>query len=347
MNRIMVVDDEAVITSQLEERLNTVGYDVVGRAASGEEAVALARNLTPDLILMDIVMPGKVDGIAAAEIINGELDIPVIFLTAYASTDILEKAKVVEPFGYIIKPFDVVNLKASIDIALYKKEREKELKNSYATHRISMESSLKEKEIMIKEINHRIKNNLQTISSLMQLKARSINNSDVQEILNDFVNRINAVSLIHDNLYQSSNLNEIDFAGYIKNLISELFYIHGVDKQRIALNMDIERIFLDLKSSVICGLIMIELVTNALKYAFPETRKEGAIQIDFSCKNQNNYFLGVCDDGIGIPCEKDLESPGTLGYQLIEALVRQMKGTFSVFRENGTRVEIKWAQVTG
>lgn len=347
VNRIMVVDDEAIITSQLEERLNTVGYDVVGRASSGMEAVEMALNLIPDLILMDIVMPGEIDGIRAVEIINGELDIPVIFLTSYASTEFLEKAKKVEPFGYILKPFDVLSLKASIDIALYKKEKEKQRKNSLSDYRKSIESSLEEKDLLIREINHRVKNNLQTISSLMHLKSRKTNNQIVHEIFDDFVNRINAVSLIHDNLYHSSNLNAIDFAGYIKNLMAELFHVYGVDEQLITLNMEIEKIFLDLKLSVICGLIMIELVTNALKYAFPGPHKEGAIQIDFSRQNENYYFLGVRDDGIGIPGEIDLGSKETLGLQLIQSLVKQIQGTLNVSRDNGTCVKIQWAHRAG
>ena len=126
MARLLIVDDEAIITMQLEERLTAMGYTVVGMAASGEEAVEKARGFTPDLILMDIVMPGKVNGIQAARIIRTELDIPVVFVTSYADDKILEEAKHVRPYGYIVKPFDELGLKATIEVALFRKQIERE-----------------------------------------------------------------------------------------------------------------------------------------------------------------------------------------------------------------------------
>jgi AmiR/NasT family two-component response regulator len=129
MHRILVVDDEVVISTQLEEHLTAMGYEVVGRAASGEEAVEHAKHLKPDLILMDIVMPGEIDGISAAGTIRTELDIPVIFLTAYADDKFVERAKNVEPMGYILKPFREEEVKAAIEVALYRKASERRLRD--------------------------------------------------------------------------------------------------------------------------------------------------------------------------------------------------------------------------
>lgn len=126
MSDVLIVDDEAIITMQLEERLTKMGYSVVGMAASGEEAVAKAKTARPDLILMDIVMPGKINGIDAAKIITDELDIPVVFVTSYADDTIIEKAKHVRPYGYIVKPFDELGLKAAIEVALFRKQLERE-----------------------------------------------------------------------------------------------------------------------------------------------------------------------------------------------------------------------------
>lgn len=140
MPKIMVVDDEAVITLQLEERLTRMGYEVVGSASSGEEAVDMARRLRPDLILMDIVMPGRLDGIEAAELIKAEMDISVIFLTAYADDKIVKRAKSVEPLGYIVKPFRETELQAMIEVALYKKEMERKLQASELRYRTLFES---------------------------------------------------------------------------------------------------------------------------------------------------------------------------------------------------------------
>ncbi|MFZ0006112.1 MAG: response regulator [Methanoregula sp.] len=132
MSKVLVVDDEAIITMQLEERLHAMGYTVVGMAASGEDAIEKARRLSPDLVLMDIVMPGKLNGVEAAQVIVGELDIPVIFITSYADDTIIEKAKQVRPYGYILKPFNELELKAAVEIALFRKASEEEIKKKAA-----------------------------------------------------------------------------------------------------------------------------------------------------------------------------------------------------------------------
>ena len=126
MSNILVVDDEAIIMMQLEERLTAMGYTIAGMAASGEEAIEKARSARPDLVLMDIVMPGKMNGIEAAKIINGELNIPVVFVTSYADDVIIQKAKSVRPYGYIVKPFNELEIKAAIEVALFRKAAETE-----------------------------------------------------------------------------------------------------------------------------------------------------------------------------------------------------------------------------
>jgi CheY-like chemotaxis protein len=104
--RILIVEDERIVSMDMQRRLKNLGYDVVGAAVSGEEAIHKAETYRPDLVLMDIMLEGQMDGIEAAEIVRGRLDIPVIYLTAYADTPTLERAKVTEPFGYILKPFE-------------------------------------------------------------------------------------------------------------------------------------------------------------------------------------------------------------------------------------------------
>ena len=131
MHKIMIVDDEAVITTQLEERLTSMGYEVAGMASSGEESIEMAQRLKPDLILMDIVMRGKIDGIAAAQIIKEKQDIPVIFLTGYTENHFIGRAKHVEPYGYIVKPFQEREIKASIEVALHKKQMEEALHKAH------------------------------------------------------------------------------------------------------------------------------------------------------------------------------------------------------------------------
>jgi PAS domain S-box-containing protein len=141
MNRIMLVDDEAIITMQLEKRLASMGYEVVGIASSGEQSLHLARELKPDLVLMDIVMPGDVDGIEAASRIRSELDIPIVFLTAFADETYLERAKGADPFGYLVKPFHEKEVHASIEVALHRGMIEKRFRDRERLYRKIMEKA--------------------------------------------------------------------------------------------------------------------------------------------------------------------------------------------------------------
>jgi len=131
MNRLIIADDEVIISTQLEEFLKTKGFDIVGIATSGIQAVAMAKELMPDLMLMDIVMPGELDGISAASKINRELKIPVIFLTAYADEEMINRAKHIGPFGYVLKPIQPQQILAAIEIALHKQNMEQKLQEAH------------------------------------------------------------------------------------------------------------------------------------------------------------------------------------------------------------------------
>jgi len=131
MNRLIIADDEVIISTQLEEFLVTKGFDIVGIATSGLQAVSMAKELMPDLMLMDIVMPGELDGISAAAKINRELKIPVIFLTAYADEEMIQRAKPIGPFGYVLKPIQEQQILAAIEIALHKKNMEQRLQEAH------------------------------------------------------------------------------------------------------------------------------------------------------------------------------------------------------------------------
>ncbi len=170
MQRLMLVDDEAIITTQLNERLTSMGYDVVGTASSGEDAVEMARRLKPDIILMDIVMPGKLDGIDASEIIKKELDIPVIFLTGH-NGKFLMRAKKVEPLGYITKPYRERQLRAAIEIAICKKEMEIGLRKSHDMLEERIEKCFTELMQTNERLRHEIEGHMQAVQELREREA--------------------------------------------------------------------------------------------------------------------------------------------------------------------------------
>ncbi|NMX21266.1 PAS sensor protein [ANME-1 cluster archaeon GoMg4] len=177
MNKILVVEDESIIAMELEAHLTSMDYEVVGRASSGVEAIAKARELRPDLILMDIVMPGEKNGIEASEEIKSEMDVPIIFVTAYADEEFIKRAKTVEPFGYIVKPYEDRELRAAIEIALYKKEMEEARKR--AEEKVKEAGRLREH--FLKETSHRIITPVTIIGGCAQLLLESNNLDDAKK----------------------------------------------------------------------------------------------------------------------------------------------------------------------
>ena len=131
MTKFLIADDDFTIGMQIEEMITALGYDVVGQAGSGQEAVEMARDLRPDIILMDVVMPGELNGIKAAEKIKAELDVPIVFISGHGELDYIQEAKQIEPYGYVMKPFDENEIKAFVEIALHKHKMEKQLKQAH------------------------------------------------------------------------------------------------------------------------------------------------------------------------------------------------------------------------
>ncbi len=198
-----------------------------------------------------------------------------------------------------------------------------------------LKSSLKEKEALLKEIHHRIKNNLQIISSLISLKSRSIPNQEHRNTLKETDDMIKSMALIHEQLYQR-DLSKIRVKEYIEKLVKNLLYSHPLQKQ-IKVKLDIEEITLQIKTAISIGLIVNELVTNALKYAF-KGREKGIIEVIFKKVNEN-FELKVKDDGIGFPKDK-LKNGSSFGMKLINMLVKQLDGTLSAKSDNGSCFEI-------
>ncbi|HEX3034956.1 MAG TPA: GAF domain-containing protein [Thermodesulfobacteriota bacterium] len=202
--------------------------------------------------------------------------------------------------------------------------------------------SLKEKEVLLKEIHHRVKNNLQIISSLLSLQSRrSKSDKETLDTLNECSNRIKSMALVHEQLYKSKNLGEINCAVYIQSLINNLFRSYGVPSSKIQLNIDIDDTYLDIDRAVPCGLIINELVSNSLKYAFPPG-KRGKIYIGLNSHENGIFKLIVSDNGVGLPRDTDFRSTRSLGFKLINILTKQLEGTLDFHSNGGTVCEIKF-----
>jgi PAS domain S-box-containing protein len=201
-----------------------------------------------------------------------------------------------------------------------------------------IKASLAEKEVLLQEIHHRVKNNLQVISSLLKLQSRYIKDSRVIEMLKESQNRVRSMALVHEQLYQSKDLSNIDFAEYIQNLAHNLFQAYEVNTGKVKLETNIDRSSLNIDTAVPCGLIINELVTNSLKYAFLG-KSEGKINIDFNLHDMV-CVLAVSDTGVGFPKELDYRNARTLGLRLVVSLVRQLRGKIELLETVGTAFKI-------
>jgi PAS domain S-box-containing protein len=192
---------------------------------------------------------------------------------------------------------------------------------------------LKEKEVLLKEIHHRVKNNLQIISSLLNLQLNVITNAETRELIRESQNRVRSMALIHEKLYQSDNLGQISLEEYLRSLTRDLFRSYGIGG--VNLKLEIDDIRLDVDTAVPCGLIVNELVSNALKYAFPAGR-EGQIHLRCGLVSKNQVALSVADNGVGLPDDMNLRTSSTLGFQLVHMLVKQLRGTLDIVKNGGT-----------
>src|SRR5690606_5239784 len=206
-----------------------------------------------------------------------------------------------------------------------------------------MKESLKEKEILLKEVHHRVKNNLQVISSILNLQSSYIEDENTLNILRESQNRIKSMSFIHESLYQTKNFSSINFSDYIVNLTKNLVHSYQITSGNIEFDYEVEKLDLELDQAIPCGLIVNELVSNSLKYAFPNEAK-GRLKLKLSEK-KDLIYLGIEDNGIGLPKDFDHENTNTLGLQLVMTLVEQLDGNMELKSQKGTNYLITFERL--
>ena len=575
--QILVAEDESIVARDIQKTLQNLGYEVPFIVSSGEAVIQKAEESKPDLVLMDIVLKGEIDGIEAAAQIRSRFNIPVVYLTAYTDDKMIQRAKITEPFGYIVKPFEDREVRTIIEMAIYRAGMEKELRrindfnhsilktlpfgmdivdeegnilylseklesvfgkeaigkkcwsiykdnqkqcdncplkkeieigevksvdvegvcggkifqiahiamtyqgkkaileifnditerkkveetlrqtvaylenlfnyanapiivwdsklmvsrfnhafeyltgysgndvvgkklsmlfpeatqkeslnkiertltgeywksveipilckngdvklalwnsaNIYAEDRKTLiatiaqgvditerkqaekriKAALKEKEMLLREIHHRVKNNMQIISSLLNLQAKYIGDKRVSILLRESHDRIKTMALIHERLYQSGDIARVDFADYIRNLTGQMFSSYGISSEAVKLDINIKDFFPDINTAVPCGLIIHELVSNSLKYAFPDGRG-GKIAIKLYSDKDNKLTLIIRDNGIGFPVSLEFRNTDSLGLQLVNTLVRQLDGRIELDRSDGTAFRIEFEE---
>jgi PAS domain S-box-containing protein len=581
--KILLVEDEMVEAMNLKRSLQSMGYDVMAIASYGEEAIEKANQLKPDIILMDIILKGNMDGITVAKAISG-LEIPVIYITALPDDATVNRALISAPYGYLVKPYDIRKLKISIEVALYKKQMENKLKQSqenyyqtifentgaatviieenklislvnveftsltgYSKEEIegkmewtdifsqddiswmkeyhglrrinpdyaprnyearivtrngtvkpvhltvamipgteksmasilditelrrskiaikesqerfksifdnaaeaiilfdcqgnivesngkvkgifgfknkeiigqnfleiglmmgmdyeeaqmilndlisgnelkqvewvlknkegktiifrvrpsliktknsvigillimeditelkivenSLKNSLEEKEVLLREIHHRVKNNLQIISSLLSLQRLQVEDQQTADILWECQGRVRAMAMIHENIYQSHDIGSINFQKYVEMLLYDIFNLYRVNKESVKLDTLIGSVEMGIETAMPCGLVINELATNSIKHAFPQGN--GNIRIELKT-DDDLHILIFEDDGIGLPENLDPLKSKKLGLMVVNTLVNQLNGEMEIDRTNGTKFIIKFREL--
>ncbi len=205
-----------------------------------------------------------------------------------------------------------------------------------------IKTSLQEKEVLLKEIHHRVKNNMQVITSLLSLQSKTISDTKALAVFEDSQNRVKSMALIHETLYQSKDLSRINFAEYLKKLVAHVSRSYRIRPNAVKINLHVNDVALPIDTAVPCGLIINELASNALKYAFPADTK-GEINITFANTN-DEYTLCVSDTGVGLPPDFDPEQGKSLGMKLVRMLTSQLNGEMECRNGVGTTFQITFPE---
>jgi len=203
-----------------------------------------------------------------------------------------------------------------------------------------LQKSLEQRETLIKESYHRMKNHLQILSGLLILHSQNLNNTDLTQILKNCQNRIRIISLLHHKLFENPFLEGLDFSEYVRELTQMILESFENDSQKISLEIDVESVHMDPDRIIPCGLILNELITNSFKHAFPD-HKDGKIGIRFYSRNQH-HTLEISDSGVGISNDFEIGKSSTLGLKLISIFTKQLGGEIQISREAGTKILISF-----
>jgi two-component sensor histidine kinase/CheY-like chemotaxis protein len=336
--RVLIVEDQPLDAELMLLELRRADYEPDWRRVETEADFLTQLDTGLDIILADYNLP-QFSALRALALLPARApDIPFIVVTGSISEEVAVECMKQGATDYLLKD-RLIRLGQAVTRALEQKRLRFERKRAEE----QIKASLKEKEVLLREIHHRVKNNLQIISSLLQLQSAYVESKHDLRIFRESQNRIKSMALIHQKLYQSQDLAKINLAEYIRSLARHLFQSFGIDSEAISLEISAQDIVLGIDTAVPCGLIINELITNSLIHAFP-TRK-GRISIDFHRNKDSKFSLTVGDNGVGFPKTMDVRNSQSLGWQLIGALADQLGATVDITNGDPTAVAITFEEL--
>lgn len=349
--KILILEDVEYDAELTEREMRREGINFSSlRVETENDFITGLEDFKPDVILADHSLP-NFDGITALEITEERYpQVPFIFVSGKIGDEFAVEMLKKGAKDYVFKN-NLKKLVPAVKRALTERNELLELKNS----KKELQEALKEKEMLIKEIHHRVKNNLMIISGLLELQSNYINDKKDFDFFIESKKRADSMALIHERLYQSTELKKIDFKDYIDSLATDLFNTYAINPDKIELIVNAENILLDINMAIPLGLIINELLTNSLKYAFPvgygsrlanEAINNGNfISVDFS-KNDGELTLVVKDNGIGFPQDLDYKNTDSMGLELVNNLTKQIDGVIEFNNSNGTEFKILFQELS-
>lgn len=327
--KVVMVDDSPADCRLCQELLGEVYGPALEffESHGAEQGLEVCRTLVPDCVLLDYKLP-DMTGLEFLSHLYPEDTVAtpkfaIVMLTGIASEQVAAKAMKAGAQDYLMK--DTITAEG-LGLAVRQATEKVSLIHALQAERDRLARSLAEKEVLIQEVHHRVKNNLAVIASLLRLQASTMPDEKSAAALRESQRRVESMALIHEQLYTNGDLREVDLARHAALLAGSLFHSYGVDPARIACRVAVEPLPVGVDQAIPAGLILNELVSNALKHAFPNGGT-GSIVIKGG-RRQGKIHLAVEDDGIGAPPSVEIVRPNSLGMQIIKILTRQLKGTF-------------------
>jgi two-component sensor histidine kinase len=354
-SRILVVDDDPAIVEAMQDFLEEMGYEVFS-AVNGTEGRQRAIELNPDLIIMDVDMPGM-SGIELCRQLRLEPQtqfIPIVIQTGFGDNSTLMECLEAGCDEFMNKPPNVPILRARVVSLLRISHQRNEIIQANAAldakiHLLEQnEGELKqlvnEKEALLKELYHRTKNNMQSITALLNLQMYQTNDPKLEQAFRVTQDRIRSMALVHKKLYQSNSLDHVDLGEYLSELAQELVHSYAPDQGLVDLKIETDPIMIKLEKAIPVGLIVNELMTNALKYAFPNAAK-GSILLQTRDLGGQEVQIMVTDNGQGLPEETKPYNGETLGFRLVRSIAEdQLLGKLDIPpRRTGLSVAVRFS----
>ena len=356
---VLTIDDEAAIRKSFVSFLEDYDYTLV-EAEDGAEGIEVIRNSPPDLIIADLRMP-KIDGLQVLDYVkNNYPQIPVIVVSGTGNiTDVID-AMHLGAWDYILKPVEDLNiLLFAVKRALEKVELTQENKR-YSEHleeevtektkalklanaklqeiNGELRVSLEEKQVLLREVHHRVKNNMQVIMSLMNLQKPLYREAYDLRLIKKSIHRIQAMAMAHEQIYRTDDFTQINLQAYLNGMVNEIASSKTAVGEDLDIQVQVQNLYLGLELAIPIGLIIHELVDNVIEHAYPD-RDGGILQVT-AVKNDDTYTLTVADKGIGLPENIEIGLTSSLGFMLVQTLAMQVGGKLEVERQNGTLVKL-------